>query len=149
MGFSDLVSMLILGRGFVGSYVVNECIKKQITHLATTSNGREGTLKFLLPGEDDSIEQFEDAIRPLPNADSILITFPIKGKKVLDRLINSYEKTHEAFTRDIKVNWILLGTTSVFTKIPSDRTTPPDPTKLPERQEAENRLISHHKGTVV
>ncbi|PVU98834.1 hypothetical protein BB559_001223 [Furculomyces boomerangus] len=61
--------------------------------------------------------------------------------------IESYRVSHSSGPQNSQL--IYLGTTGVFTKIPSDRHTERDPTVNPERQESENVLIEEYEGTVL
>ncbi|PVU96440.1 hypothetical protein BB561_001181 [Smittium simulii] len=155
-----LFKLLVLGRGFIGNYVEQLCSTHNISCASTTRDGRAGTIKFDLPGLEAPLEEYIRATQALPKAECILVTFPLKGAAAVDKLLESYSHVYnpestsavhneKSNSNSSKLNWILLGTTGVFTKVPSNRNTERDPAKSPERQESEDQLLNVHGGTVL
>ncbi|OMJ09507.1 hypothetical protein AYI69_g7022 [Smittium culicis] len=140
------VPLLILGKGFIGTYVADLCASKGIRFVATTTDGRDGTTKFALPKNDQPAESFLEAARNLPSASSVLVTFPLDGKQGVENFVDSYTNTRPS---EIKVNWIYLGSTGVFTHVPSNRNTPRDKNINPTRQESEDCFIDSYNATVL
>ncbi|PVU87575.1 hypothetical protein BB560_006472 [Smittium megazygosporum] len=103
-----------------------------------------------MPDDSATDLEFEQATSGLPLVDVILVTFPLLGKKIAAKLIQGYSKSHDHKEQnlDMNIQWLLLGTTSPFTRVPSNRHTPMDPTKVPERQEAEKELIEKSMGRI-
>ncbi|KAH0847990.1 hypothetical protein FOPE_01843 [Fonsecaea pedrosoi] len=86
------VTLLVLGAGWTWQFL--EPLLKQkadITYAATTTDGRVGTIPFKF---DQDSGNLEDAIKRLPLADYILITFPLKGKGPSRKLVSMYAATH-------------------------------------------------------
>jgi hypothetical protein len=100
------VSMLILGAGWTSTFLLPLLSRERITHAATTTTGRDGTLKFKFDPASDSLEPYQI----LPTAETILITFPLIGKGQSAKLLKQYSETHP----DAKPNWIQLGSTGIF-----------------------------------
>ncbi|KAH7336694.1 hypothetical protein BKA65DRAFT_553331 [Rhexocercosporidium sp. MPI-PUGE-AT-0058] len=157
------VDMLILGAGWTSNFLIPLLKSQNITHVATTTTGRDGTLKFQfsLPDKDDQ----EPDLKPysaLPAAKTVLITFPLRGAEETKYLVASYYKTHSnspnaASTSDSvfglsgnesesKTNpaFIQLGSTGLWT-IPSQPTwvTRHSPHNTSDtRAQAEDALLS-------
>ncbi|KAG4438192.1 hypothetical protein IFR05_006316 [Cadophora sp. M221] len=131
------VDILILGAGWTSTFLIPLLEYQHITHAATTTTGRDGTLKFQfsLPKKHDE----EPDLKPysaLPAAKTVLITFPLRGAEETKYLVESYIKTHshsattsssqigligEDSETDTKPSFIQLGSTGLFT-IPSQPT---------------------------
>jgi hypothetical protein len=123
--------ILIIGLGFVGTYVRNLCISEQIKSEATTTTGRDKSIKFLFSQDLDKA-----AYKYLPEAKYILITFPLKSgsPKIF---IDCYRATHSTVP-----NIILLGSTGSFKSniLWHDRNGPLDSSD--ERIKTENELLA-------
>lgn len=96
------------------------------------------------PGSED-LTQYEN----LPNARTILISFPLKGSGQSQELVGKYEFTHsndrsEGFTLDHSKgqwHWIQLGSTGIFkATVWNDESSPYD--KSSARAQAEDELLS-------
>jgi hypothetical protein len=98
--------MLILGAGWTSTFLIPLLTRHHIPYSATTTTGRNGTLKFVFDPASDSPEPY----KVLPAADSILITFPLTGKGESAKLLKLYGDTHPG----AKPNWIQLGSTGIF-----------------------------------
>ncbi|KAI8628074.1 hypothetical protein F5Y19DRAFT_152124 [Xylariaceae sp. FL1651] len=100
------VSLLILGAGWTSTFLIPLLEREGIKHAATTTDGRNGTIRFKFdPGSDDP-SQFEQ----LPLAKTVLITFPLKGEGPAARLAKMYDATHGG-----RPHYIQLGVTSIYT----------------------------------
>ena len=87
--------------------------KQKISHAATTTTGRDGTYKFKFEYNEKG-EKTEDNLAQyaaLPAANTILITFPLKGEHQSTHLSNSYIHTHGGVNG---FNFIQLGSTEIF-----------------------------------
>ncbi|KAG9242224.1 hypothetical protein BJ878DRAFT_426386, partial [Calycina marina] len=100
------VQILILGAGWTSHFLVPLLEKEQVSYAATSTTGRDGTLKFIFDPEDGF-----DQYAGLPPANTVLITFPLKGKGQSARLHSQYLATHH----DIRCSWIQLGSSGIFT----------------------------------
>lgn len=130
------VQLLILGAGWTSTFLIPLLERKNVSYAATTTNGRNGTIKFVfVPGSSD-LEQY----RTLPHATTVVITFPLTGKSQSKQLIESYKTTHE----NSVPHFIQLGSTGIWS-IPQascwvDRASPYDKTN--GRAIAEDELMS-------
>ncbi|KAI0146852.1 hypothetical protein GGR57DRAFT_506295 [Xylariaceae sp. FL1272] len=77
------VSFLILGAGWTSTFLIPQLERQGVTYAATTTDGRNGTIRFKFDPESEDQSQFET----LPSADTILITFPLKGKGPSAKLV--------------------------------------------------------------
>jgi hypothetical protein len=109
------VDILILGAGWTSTFLIPLLKKEGITYAATTTTGRDGTYKFKFEdngnneiGNEDSLEQY----KALPDAKTILVTFPLRGKHQSSHLVASYTKTHNSETTQYQ--FIQLGSTGIF-----------------------------------
>jgi hypothetical protein len=122
--------ILIIGLGFVGTYVRNLCILEQIKSEATTT-GRDKSIKFVFSQNLDKSQY-----KSLPDAKYILITFPLKSgsPKIF---IDCYRQTHNTVPKII-----LLGSTGTFknNSLWQDRKVPMDLSD--ERIKTENELLA-------
>lgn len=94
---SSAVSYLILGKGWAGSYVADLLSSQNQSWVATTRNGRDGTIKW----------SASDSCDVLPQAENILITFPVDVPTI--KSIQACFQTSSKF--------ILLGSTRPFNKV--------------------------------
>ncbi|RPD72447.1 hypothetical protein L226DRAFT_573188 [Lentinus tigrinus ALCF2SS1-7] len=84
------VDLLILGAGWTSKFLIPLCAARGISHAATSRSGRDDTIKFEFDPASDDAEPF----RALPDAQTVLITFPIYRSGASARLVRLYEETH-------------------------------------------------------
>ncbi|KAG5460160.1 MAG: hypothetical protein BJ554DRAFT_7827, partial [Olpidium bornovanus] len=97
------VDVLVLGRGFVGKYVVDLCRALGVTCSSTTTDGRDGTIKWVMPDEQAALHSptsapgsaLRDSTAHLPSASLVLITFPLPYPAAVTSFIHSYEAVHD------------------------------------------------------
>jgi hypothetical protein len=99
------VKFLILGAGWTSTYLIPILQEKEVEYIATSTTGRPGTVKFVF--EPDATEPIGFEI--LPEATTILITFPLRGVGQSKKLINFYHETHHT-----KPHYIQLGSTGIW-----------------------------------
>lgn len=97
--------ILILGAGWTSNFLIPLCVKEGLSYIATSRSGRNGTLKFEFDPEASNQETYES----LPEAKTVLITFPIKVKGASASLVKFYRATHGG-----QPEFIQLGTTSIW-----------------------------------
>eukprot|EP00842_Homolaphlyctis_polyrhiza_P005128 jgi/Hompol1/5616/HPOL_002010-RA len=102
-------TLLILGQGFVGAYVRDLCAKQNIDAAATTTSGRDGTIPFKF----DPLSTDPTPFMALPNAHTILITFPLTTAEPALILSSLYKQTH-ASSPYPDPHYILLGSTRAW-----------------------------------
>lgn len=99
--------LLVLGAGWTWSFLKPLLTESHssISFIATTRDGRDGTLKWSWDSESDDEQQYY----ALPRAKTVLIVFPIKGAGASKRLLQGYEAVHGSTVR-----WIQLGSTGIY-----------------------------------
>ncbi|CAJ2500829.1 Uu.00g036820.m01.CDS01 [Anthostomella pinea] len=140
-GRNGHVSLLILGAGWTSTFLIPLLEREKIKHAATTTDGRDGTIPFKFdPGSDDP-SQFD----ALPDAKTVLITFPLKGTGPAAQLVKMYSASHQGGN---KPNFIQLGVTSVWTALTwQDENSPYDQQNA--RAVAEDELMGSAKASVL
>ena len=79
-----------------------------MSYTATSRSGRDGTVPFEFKSHSEDPEPYEK----LPEAQTVLITFPIKDKGGSERLVRLYKCTHGG--DEVDVRFIQLGTTGIW-----------------------------------
>lgn len=135
------VTLLILGGGWTYQFLEPVLKAEGIAYAATTTSGHDDTITFKFDPDSDDLEPF----KALPNAEFILITFPLRGRGPSTKLLSMYHKTHD-HTNDGEVSkergpkWIQFGSTGIYTHPGwSDEKSPIDESN--ERAIAEMELI--------
>lgn len=98
------VGILVIGLGWQGRYVQEQCILADIQVAATTTTGRDATIPFAF----STLVDLQDYKR-LPEAQTILLTFPLPTLESPFLFADAYAKTHLSTP-----NMVLLGSTRVF-----------------------------------
>ncbi|CZT42044.1 uncharacterized protein RSE6_01875 [Rhynchosporium secalis] len=118
------VEILILGAGWTSTFLIPLLKSKKISHAATTTTGRDGTIKFRfsLPNSDELAESDHLAsYKALPTAKTVLIVFPLKGSEETNYLVSSYLQTRPRTSsssstwQKIQPAFIQLGSTGIWT----------------------------------
>ncbi|KAF7289644.1 hypothetical protein HMN09_01326800 [Mycena chlorophos] len=103
------VDILILGAGWTSTFLIPLCEQSGITFAATTRSGALNTIKFeFQPNSDD-----QAPYRALPDAKTVLITFPITIPGASQRLVKAYLATRSSSNATA---FIQLGTTGIWDK---------------------------------
>ena len=101
------VDLLILGAGWTCTFLITLCKEESVSYAATSRSGSPGTVKFeFLPDSEDP-----EPFKLLPDARTILITFPIIESGASERLVTFYKSTHSA---NLNPSFIQLGVTSIW-----------------------------------
>jgi hypothetical protein len=128
--------VLILGAGWTSTFLIPLLQDEKVEYVATSTTGRSGTIKFIF--EPDAIDS--TAFKVLPEAATILITFPLRGLGQSKKLIDFYHGTHTS-----KPHFIQLGSIGIWlTKGQAgwvDRHSPYDTNN--ERAIAEDEIMQH------
>lgn len=103
----EAVDFLVLGAGWTSQFLIPELHRSGITHAETTTRGRDNTIPFVFDPESDDLEPYER----LPSADTVLITFPLRGHGQSRHITSLYRKVHGEKNR-----WIQLGSSGIFNK---------------------------------
>jgi len=102
------VDLLILGAGWTSTFLIPLCDERGIQVAATSRSGRDGTIPFVFDPESDDTRPYE----ALPDAKTMLISFPIKIIGASQRLVTGYLSTRR--DAKYKVGFIQLGATSIW-----------------------------------
>jgi hypothetical protein len=130
------VDLLILGAGWTSTFLIPQLTDTDITYAATTTTGRDDTIPFKFDPESGDAEPY----KRLPAAKTVLITFPLVGHGQSKSLVGLYRSVHGA-----RNNWIQLGSTGIYNKLPNDWSTDDAPyNKDDKRAVAEDELRSLH-----
>ncbi|THH07321.1 hypothetical protein EW145_g3463 [Phellinidium pouzarii] len=104
------VDILILGAGWTSDFLIPLLRENSISFAATTRDGRArsnyNTIKFQFDPESDDATSF----RHLPEAQTVIITFPIYKSGASERLVNLWKQTHS----DTKAAFLQLGSTGIW-----------------------------------
>lgn len=105
-----MVDLLILGAGWTSTFLIPLCKTKNISVSATSRSGNNSTVPFeFLPDSDDP-----EPYRKLPDARTIVITFPINTSGASERLVRLYQSTRSPEFGSTKLRFIQLGTTGIW-----------------------------------
>ncbi|KAG4422066.1 hypothetical protein IFR04_004807 [Cadophora malorum] len=120
---SSIVDILILGAGWTSTFLIPLLKSQSITYAATTTSGRDETLKFQfsLPKNHDQVPNLSQ-YDALPTAKTVLVTFPLRGAEETKFLVNSYLQTHPkshstapSQSDKHQYQFIQLGSTGIWT----------------------------------
>lgn len=137
------VDVLVLGAGWTSTFLLPLLGHENLTHAATSTSGRPGTLPFRYDPDTTTA----DALAALPPATTILITFPLRGPAQSSHLTGLYAAAHPGAPA---AQWVQLGTTGVFTAAGwnAAEDTAPDVAGH-ERAQAEDDLLRCGGGAVL
>lgn len=102
------VDLLILGAGWTSTFLIALCTERGVTYAGTSRAGRDGTIKFAFDPESDDPTPYT----ALPDARTVLITFPIDKPGASQRLVQLYNQTR--VIQESEPRFIQLGTTSIW-----------------------------------
>lgn len=102
------VDILIFGAGWLSTFLIPLCKDRGLTYAATTRDGRDGTLPFVFDASSDDIEIYRNR---LPDASTVLITFPITEPGGPTKLANLYAASRQS---PIQPRFLLLGATNIW-----------------------------------
>ncbi|KAJ9628843.1 hypothetical protein H2203_002746 [Taxawa tesnikishii (nom. ined.)] len=102
------LDVLILGAGWTSTFLIPLLRSKNLTYAATSTTGRDGTIKFKFDPSSDDSSYFSE----LPTARNILITFPLVNHGQSKLLVHSYKSTHQRGSPD--EHFLQLGSTGIF-----------------------------------
>ncbi|ERF74237.1 hypothetical protein EPUS_03427 [Endocarpon pusillum Z07020] len=128
--------LLILGAGWTSTFLIPLLRDEKVGYAATSTTGRSSTIKFIFePDASDST-----AFKVLPEARTILVTFPLRGTGQSQKLVDFYHQTHTS-----RPHYIQLGYTGIWRgdgqTVWLDRHSPYDTTN--ERAMAEDELMQN------
>lgn len=105
------VELLILGAGWTSEFLIPLLKFNNVSFAATSRNGREGTIPFNFDPASEDVEQYKS----LPNAATVLVTFPVTENA--KALVDGYRQTRTGIGGDVDANWIQLGSTGSFVQV--------------------------------
>ncbi|KAI0366180.1 hypothetical protein BV20DRAFT_952899 [Pilatotrama ljubarskyi] len=104
---SSTVDLLILGAGWTSTFLIPLCKERGVSYAATSRSGRDGTIAFEFDPHSTNPQPFQ----ALPNAQTVLITFPIKVAGASERLVKLFQHTHG---EGPKTAFVQLGSTGIW-----------------------------------
>ncbi|GAA5942096.1 uncharacterized protein JCM15063_002003 [Sporobolomyces koalae] len=109
------VDLLILGAGWTSLFLIPllESHHPTITFATTTRDGRNGSIQWTFDPEK-LLDPNEYKV--LPEAKTVLITFPIKEQNASRNLVETFERVK---CRGNQVRWIQLGSTGIWDGSPT------------------------------
>ncbi|BFZ58472.1 hypothetical protein PYCC9005_005535 [Savitreella phatthalungensis] len=116
----DSVDLLILGAGWTSTFLIPLLKEERVSFAATTTTGHDNTISWRF----DPDEVGHDSYKLLPRAQTVLVTFPLKGTGQSRKLIESYNAVHgQAFVsgRSDEIHFIQLGSTGIWGGGPTSR----------------------------
>ena len=117
------VDILILGAGWTSSFLVPllQTQSPPITFTATTRSGtpRWGveTIPFAFnptPKNEQEEQEMEEAWRRLPDAETVVVTFPLYGSGKSVKLVEGWEKSRSDSSAARTPLWVQLGSTGIW-----------------------------------
>jgi len=104
------VDILILGAGWLSNFLIPLCQERSIAHAATTRSGRDSTIAFNFNPDSNDVEPY----KVLPDALTVLITFPIEKAGASARLIGLYQSSGSSSETRSCARFIQLGATNIW-----------------------------------
>lgn len=127
------VELLILGAGWTSTFLIPQLKREGITYAATTTTGHDNTIPFKFDPDSGNAEPY----KRLPSAQTVLVTFPLKGNGQSKNIVGLYRNIHGP-----KNSWVQLGSTGIFNRLPNDWSTDSSPyDKEDVRAVAEDELL--------
>ena len=110
MSTTNPVGLLILGAGWTSDFLIPLLARRHIAFAATTRDGRSrsgvDTIKFHFGDGGDEHAAFSQ----LPDARTVLVTFPIRVRGASARLVRLYAETHPGS----EPRFVQLGSTGIW-----------------------------------
>ncbi|KAL5525483.1 hypothetical protein ACEPAG_6819 [Sanghuangporus baumii] len=113
----NYVELLILGAGWTSDFLIPLLLQNNITFAATTRDGRDRSGYKTLKFEFDPDSEDPSVYRILPDAQTVLITFPIYKSGGSKTLTSLWKETHA----ESKAAFIQLGSTGIWNGDPTLR----------------------------
>lgn len=101
------VDILILGAGWTSTFLIAFCKERALSYAATTRSGVGSTILFDFDADSEDPAPY----KTLPDAKTILITFPINKSGASERLVRLYKSTRAG---EAQASFIQLGATSIW-----------------------------------
>lgn len=102
------VEILILGAGWTSTFLIPICQESHISYAATTRSGSSSTIKFEFDEDSENAAPY----KLLPDANTVVITFPINKSGASERLVRLYKDTRSQ--AGCETAFIQLGSTSIW-----------------------------------
>lgn len=123
------VDLLLLGSGWTSTFLLPLAADAGLSTASTTRSGGNGTIQWQFDPSSDDTESF----KVLPDAQTVLIVFPIYEEGGVDRLVKGYLESRsssmqyyfddeKASTRGIdsvNTRFVLLGSTGIYDNGPT------------------------------
>ncbi|OAV88629.1 hypothetical protein PTTG_08467 [Puccinia triticina 1-1 BBBD Race 1] len=157
------IDLLILGAGWSAGFLISylDENQKHLTYRTTTTcgGGRYNSIKFKFDPtadlsksrkEEEKVQESTNQFESLPDARSILISFPVKNSGASSFLVHSYLRSRSSSSllgnsndpnlKDHFVNFIQLGSTGIFDG---------GPTLSSQSSEEKNKTKEEEEGKMI
>jgi len=105
------IDILILGAGWTSTFLIPLCDKQSSTYATTTRDGRNSTIPFQFDPNSEDLEPY----KILPDAATLLITFPIQTTGASERLVKLYTASRrKSDGLNTNTRFIQLGSTGIW-----------------------------------
>lgn len=105
------IDILILGAGWTSTFLIPLCDERLLTYAATTRDGRNSTIPFQFDPNSEDLGPY----KILPDAATLLITFPIQVTGASERLVKLYRASRgESDGSNTNTRFIQLGSTGIW-----------------------------------
>jgi hypothetical protein len=102
----QMTNVLILGLGWQGVFLQELLVRENVTCSTTSTSGRNGTIPFRFDPNASTSKDYA----LLPNAENIVITFPLPTEDSGAILMKFYKETHP----EVNANFVLYGSTRAW-----------------------------------
>ena len=105
------LDILVLGAGWTSTFLIPLCDERSLTYATTTRDGRNSTIPFQFDPDSEDLEPY----KTLPNAATLLITFPIQTTGASERLVKLYAASRgKGDSLNTSTRFIQLGSTGIW-----------------------------------
>ncbi|ORZ09623.1 hypothetical protein BCR42DRAFT_423803 [Absidia repens] len=141
-----MVSILILGLGWSSLFLTDLLSSDEhhrYTYAATTRDGRNDTIPWTLSDDPTAID-----VSCLPDAETILVTFPVKNAKVMKAFVDAYDKK-KSDNKQSPAQWIILSSTRPFTAPDINNRHSPLDSSVDNNRIPSEEVVLERNGTVL
>ncbi|CAO3595404.1 unnamed protein product [Absidia cylindrospora] len=138
-----MVSILILGLGWSSHFLTELLSQNRYTYAATTRDGRNDTIPWTLSDDSAAID-----VSCLPDAETILVTFPVKDAKVMKAFVDAYDKK-KSDNKQPPAQWIILSSTRPFTSPDTNNRHSPLDSSVDNNRIPSEEVVLERNGTVL
>lgn len=106
----DSVDVLILGAGWTAEFLIPLLQSANVSFAATTRDGRDRLGQETIRFQFDPGAESGEAFKALPDARTVVVTFPIRAKGGSKTLVGFWKEAH----RETKAAFVQLGSSGIW-----------------------------------